>query len=175
LLLQRKKGYQCQQKPPEEFAETLGTNSMDFMSSGPVVAYGLARNGGVAVVRKITGSTGTTKLQLRTIRGDYTIDSYTASNFDKRAVRKNLFILPVQLKRLPKKFICLPKKKYNYRLVSEENYLRCQFRRNFRIKLRLLFSSSNSRLSPMSGDWVILIFSANFSKLINFCFLSSST
>ena len=72
---------------PEEFAEGVRKNLMDFMSSGPVVAMVWQGMGAVAIVRKITGSTEPLTSAPGTIRGDYTIDSYTSSNVDDRAVR----------------------------------------------------------------------------------------
>lgn len=72
---------------PEEFAEGVRKNLMDFMSSGPVVAMVWQGMGAVAIVRKITGSTEPLSSAPGTIRGDYTIDSYTSSNADERAVR----------------------------------------------------------------------------------------
>lgn len=72
---------------PVEFAEGIRNKLMDFMSSGPVVAMVWQGMGAVAVVRKITGSTEPLTSAPGTIRGDYTIDSYTSSDLDGRAVR----------------------------------------------------------------------------------------
>ncbi|MDD4529206.1 MAG: nucleoside-diphosphate kinase [Bacteroidales bacterium] len=72
---------------PIEFAETIRKKVANFMSSGPVVAMVCQGMGAVAVVRKITGSTEPLTSAPGTIRGDYTIDSYSASDLDDRAVR----------------------------------------------------------------------------------------
>ena len=72
---------------PITFAEGIRKKLMDFMSSGPVVAMVWQGMGAVAIVRKITGSTEPLTSAPGTIRGDYTIDSYTSSNIDDRAVR----------------------------------------------------------------------------------------
>lgn len=72
---------------PIKYAEDIRTKLMDFMSSGPVVAMVWQGMGAVSVVRKITGSTEPLTSAPGTIRGDYTIDSYTSSNNDNRSVR----------------------------------------------------------------------------------------
>jgi nucleoside-diphosphate kinase len=81
------KGLPMPGKSPVEFAEGIRRKLMDFMSSGPVVAMVWQGMGAVAVVRKITGSTEPLSSAPGTIRGDYTIDSYTSSDIDNRAVR----------------------------------------------------------------------------------------
>ena len=81
------KGLPLPGKDPVEFAEGIRRKLMDFMSSGPVVAMIWQGMGAVAVVRKITGSTEPLTSAPGTIRGDYTIDSYTSADADARAVR----------------------------------------------------------------------------------------
>lgn len=81
------KGLPMPGKSPVEFAEGIRRKLVDFMSSGPVVAMVWQGMGAVAVVRKITGSTEPLSSAPGTIRGDYTIDSYVASDVDSRAVR----------------------------------------------------------------------------------------
>lgn len=81
------KGLPTPGNDPVEFAEGVRRKLLDFMSSGPVVAMVWQGMGAVVVVRKITGSTEPLTSAPGTIRGDYTIDSYTASDADKRAVR----------------------------------------------------------------------------------------
>ena len=106
---------------PEEFAEGVRKNLMDFMSSGPVVAMVWQGMGAVAVVRKITGSTEPLTSAPGTIRGDYTIDSYTSSNVDDRAVRNIIHSsgsVEEASKEIPIWFN--EKEILNYRLISEE-------------------------------------------------------
>lgn len=81
------KGLPLPGKDPVEFAENIRRKLMDFMSSGPVVTMIWQGMGAVAIVRKITGSTEPLGSLPGTIRGDYTIDSYTAADTDSRAVR----------------------------------------------------------------------------------------
>lgn len=106
---------------PEEFAEGVRSNLMTFMSSGPVVAMVWQGVGAVAVVRKITGSTEPLSSAPGTIRGDYTIDSYTLSNIDNRAVR-NIIHSSGSVEEAEKEIpIWFTKEEVlNYRLVSEE-------------------------------------------------------
>ncbi len=117
----KEKGLPMPAKTPEEFAENVRNQLMDFMSSGPVVAMVWQGMGAVAVVRKITGSTEPLTSAPGTIRGDYTIDSYTASNFDKRAVR-NIIHSSGSVEEATKEIpIWFTKEEIiNYRLVSEE-------------------------------------------------------
>ena len=72
---------------PVKFAEDIRNKLVDFMISGPVVPMVWQGMGAVAVVRKITGSTEPLTSAPGTIRGDYTIDSYSSSDIDNRAVR----------------------------------------------------------------------------------------
>ncbi len=117
----KEKGLPMPGPSPEEFAESVRTNLMTFMSSGPVVAMVWQGVGAVAVVRKITGSTEPLSSAPGTIRGDYTIDSYTLSNIDNRAVR-NIIHSSGSVEEAEKEIpIWFTKEEVlNYRLVSEE-------------------------------------------------------
>jgi nucleoside-diphosphate kinase len=81
------KGLPTPGNDPVEFAEGIRRKLLDFLSSGPVVAMIWQGMGAVPIVRKITGSTEPLSSIPGTIRGDYTIDSYSASDADARAVR----------------------------------------------------------------------------------------
>jgi nucleoside-diphosphate kinase len=59
---------------------------VDFMTSGPVVAFVLRGNHAVDVVRKITGDTIPLFAASGTIRGDYAVDSPDLANAEHRAV-----------------------------------------------------------------------------------------
>jgi len=115
------KGLPMPGNSPIEFAEGVRKNLMTFMSSGPVVAMVWQGVGAVPIVRKITGSTEPLTSAPGTIRGDYTIDSYTLSNIDDRAVRNIIHSsgsVDEATKEIP---IWFNKKEIlNYRLVSEE-------------------------------------------------------
>lgn len=115
------KGLPLPGKDPVEFAEGIRRKLTDFMSSGPVVAMIWQGMGAVAVVRKITGSTEPLASLPGTIRGDYTIDSYTAADTDSRAVR-NIIHSSGSVDEASKEIVIWFNKNeiLNYRLVSEE-------------------------------------------------------
>lgn len=117
----KEKGLPMPGNSPEEFAESVRKNLMTFMSSGPVVSMVWQGVGAVAVVRKITGSTEPLTSAPGTIRGDYTIDSYTLSNIDDRAVR-NIIHSSGSVEEATKEIpIWFDKEEIlNYRLISEE-------------------------------------------------------
>ena len=115
------KGLPLPGKDPVEFAEGIRRKLMDFMSSGPVVAMIWQGMGAVAVVRKITGSTEPLTSAPGTIRGDYTIDSYTSADADARAVR-NIIHASGSVEEAAKEIpIWFDKKEIlNYRLIANE-------------------------------------------------------
>lgn len=60
---------------------------IDFVASGPVVALVLEGTHAVAVVRKLVGDTLPFRAAPGTIRGDFSADSPTVANLQKRPVR----------------------------------------------------------------------------------------
>lgn len=115
------KGLPLPGNDPVEFAEGIRRKLMDFMSSGPVVSMVWQGMGAVSIVRKITGSTEPLSSAPGTIRGDYTIDSYTAADTDARAVR-NIIHSSGSVDEAEKEIkIWFDKKEIlNYRLIAEE-------------------------------------------------------
>lgn len=115
------KGLPLPGNDPVEFAEGIRRKLMDFMSSGPVVSMVWQGMGAVSIVRKITGSTEPLTSAPGTIRGDYTIDSYTAADTDARAVR-NIIHSSGSVDEAEKEIkIWFDKKEIlNYRLIAEE-------------------------------------------------------
>jgi nucleoside-diphosphate kinase len=115
------KGLPLPGNDPVEFAEGIRRKLMDFMSSGPVVAMVWQGMGAVSIVRKITGSTEPLTSAPGTIRGDYTIDSYTAADTDARAVR-NIIHSSGTIDEAEKEIkIWFDKNEIlNYRLIAEE-------------------------------------------------------
>ena len=108
-------------KDPIKFAENVRKNLVSFMTSGPIVTMVWQGMGAISIVRKITGSTEPLSSAPGTIRGDYTIDSYTASDEDKRAVRNIIHSsgsIDEANKEIPIWF--KTSEIINYRLVSEE-------------------------------------------------------
>lgn len=118
------KGLPLPGKDPVEFAEGIRRKLTEFMSSGPVVPMVWQGMSAVPIVRKITGSTEPLASLPGTIRGDYTIDSYTAADADARAVR-NIIHSSGSVEEANKEIaIWFDKNEIvSYRLVSEEvNY-----------------------------------------------------
>jgi nucleoside-diphosphate kinase len=60
---------------------------IDFVASGPIVAFILEGTHAVAVVRKLVGDTLPFRAAPGTIRGDFSADSPTVANLQKRPVR----------------------------------------------------------------------------------------
>lgn len=72
---------------PIVVAEKIRKTLLTYLSSGPVVPMVWQGMNAVSIVRKITGGTEPLSSAPGTIRGDYTIDSYPASDIDQRSVR----------------------------------------------------------------------------------------
>lgn len=70
-----------------EAARNVKDGLIKFLTAGPIVAMVWQGNQAVKVCRKLIGGTEPTTSDVGTIRGDYTIDSYTLANTDNRAVR----------------------------------------------------------------------------------------
>ncbi len=105
---------------PIELAEKVRKQLVSFLSSGPVVAMIWQGMNAIGVIRKITGGTEPLTSVPGTIRGDFTIDSYSAANNDHRAVRNIIHAsgsVDEANKEIPLWF--QPKEVLNYRLVSE--------------------------------------------------------
>ena len=60
---------------------------LSFMSSGPIVKIAIEGLHSIEMVRKIVGKTIPASADMGTIRGDFSVDSPTLANRDKRAVR----------------------------------------------------------------------------------------
>ncbi len=82
---------QSQGLPVEKDAMAYGKGIIDtiitFMTVGPVLAMVIEGNQSVAIVTKITGTTEPATSDVGTIRGDLTVDSYSHSTVQNRAVR----------------------------------------------------------------------------------------
>ena len=61
--------------------------NVNYLSMGPVVAMVLQGMHAITTVRKIVGNTLPILAEPGTIRGDFSVDTNTASNVDKRAIR----------------------------------------------------------------------------------------
>ena len=74
-------------KEPIEYGKDIIRANAKFMSSAPVVAMIWEGNQSVAVIKKIVGSTEPASSDVGTVRGDYTVDSYSHAAYEDRAVR----------------------------------------------------------------------------------------
>src|SRR3990172_94360 len=71
---------------PLKIGKEIGKWTTDFFKSGPIVALIIEGVHAVDMVRKIVGHTLPAKAEMGTIRGDYSVDSPTLANLDKRAI-----------------------------------------------------------------------------------------
>lgn len=83
----QKKGIAPPCKEPEELGRKVLERLKKYMTSGPVIAMVWQGNQAVGIVRKITGGTEPLSSDVGTIRGDYTVDSYTTADPDDRPIR----------------------------------------------------------------------------------------
>lgn len=74
-------------KEPAEYGKDIILTIVRYMTAAPVVAMILEGNKAVSVVTKIVGTTEPATSDVGTIRGDYTLDSYSHATFENRAVR----------------------------------------------------------------------------------------
>jgi nucleoside-diphosphate kinase len=71
---------------PLELGKIIYGWNTDFLTSGPVVAVLISGVHAIDMVRKIVGTTLPSKADMGTIRGDYSVDSPTLANIEKRAI-----------------------------------------------------------------------------------------
>jgi nucleoside-diphosphate kinase len=72
---------------PLEIGRLVRGWNMDSLSSGPIIAMIWEGPHAVEIVRKVVGTTNPQVSPAGTIRGDYTIDSYTLANTQKRTIK----------------------------------------------------------------------------------------
>ncbi len=70
-----------------EIGKMINDWNFEFLSSSPVVAMVFEGPHAVDMARKIVGNTLPFKADLGTIRGDFSVDSSTLGNFNKRPIR----------------------------------------------------------------------------------------
>ncbi|MFM2424229.1 MAG: hypothetical protein RLZZ70_620 [Candidatus Parcubacteria bacterium] len=82
---------QAQGRPVEkeaiEYGKDIIRTIVNYMVAAPVVGMVFEGNEAVAVVSKLVGSTEPKTSDVGTIRGDFTVDSYSHSAYENRAVR----------------------------------------------------------------------------------------
>jgi nucleoside-diphosphate kinase len=70
-----------------EYGRDIIRTIVKYMTASPVVMLVLEGNQSVAVVTKLVGTTEPATSDVGTIRGDYTIDSYSHAAYEDRSVR----------------------------------------------------------------------------------------
>lgn len=115
-----KKGIEPPFKDPKKVGEAVLRRLENFMTSGPIVAMIWQGNEAVGIVKKITGGTEPLSSDMGTIRGDFTLDSYSIADTDDRAIR-NLVHASGTVKEAEKeiKVWFKPKEILRYRLIPE--------------------------------------------------------
>jgi len=76
-------------KEPIEYGRDIIRTIVTYMTAAPVVALVMEGNSAVSVVTRTVGSTEPATADVGTIRGDYTLDSFSHAAYEDRAV-KNL-------------------------------------------------------------------------------------
>lgn len=71
---------------PLEIGKMAARWNVEFLTSGPIVALAVQGIHAIAMVRKIVGHTMPSKAEMGTIRGDYSVDSPTLANAERRAI-----------------------------------------------------------------------------------------
>jgi len=71
----------------KKVGQMIRTWLIDYMTSGPLIKMVVKGIHAVDMVRKIVGNTVPAQSEMGTIRGDFSVDSPTAANRNKRAVR----------------------------------------------------------------------------------------
>ena len=75
------------EKEPIEYGKDIIRTIVHYMTAAPVVALVFEGNQAVSVVTKLVGTTEPSTSDVGTIRGDFTLDSYSHSSYENRAVR----------------------------------------------------------------------------------------
>ena len=75
------------EKEPIEYGKDIIRTIVHYMEAAPVVALVFEGNESVAVVTKLVGTTEPKTSDVGTIRGDFTVDSYSHSSYENRSVR----------------------------------------------------------------------------------------
>lgn len=116
-----KKGLQSPYATNLENGRAVMNSNAKYLSSGPVIAMVWQGNQAVQLVRKITGGTEPLTSDVGTIRGDFTLDSYSLADADSRSVR-NLIHASGEVAEAEKEISLWFKSEelMSYRLIAEE-------------------------------------------------------
>ena len=77
---------------PLEIGKKVRSWLIDYLTSGPMVKMVVKGIHAISMVRKLAGNTLPTEAEMGTIRGDFSVDSATAANRDKRAIHNLLHV-----------------------------------------------------------------------------------
>jgi len=115
-----KKGIKPPYNEPKKVGLAVLKRLQDFMTAGPVIAMIWQGNEAIGIIRKITGATEPLSSDVGTIRGDFTIDSYSLADTDDRAIR-NLVHASASAEEAEKeiKIWFKPNEIVKYRLIPE--------------------------------------------------------
>jgi len=109
------------EKEAIEYGKDIIRTVVDYLTCGPSLVAVVEGHSAATIVKKIVGSTEPTTSDIGTIRGDFTIDSYSLSALDNRAVR-NLIHCSENWEEAEKEIAIWfdEKEIINYRLVQEQ-------------------------------------------------------
>ena len=108
------------EKEAIEYGKDIIRALVKFMTCGPVLMLVLEGNQSVAVVKKLVGGTEPSTSDVGTIRGDFTLDSYSVAAVDDRAVRNLVHCSDVVEEAEREIGLWFEKEELlNYRLISE--------------------------------------------------------
>jgi nucleoside-diphosphate kinase len=109
------------EKEPLKYGREIIDLIIKFMTAGPILAVVIEGNQSVNIVKKLVGSTEPATSDVGTIRGDLTVDSYTHSTIQNRAVRNLVHCSesPEEAEREIKVWFT-GKELVSYRLVQEQ-------------------------------------------------------
>ena len=115
-----KKGIKPPFNEPKKVGMVVLKRLQDFMTAGPVIAMIWQGNEAIGIIRKITGVTEPLSSDVGTIRGDFTIDSYSLADTDDRSIR-NLVHASGSVEEAEKeiKIWFKPSEIVKYRIISE--------------------------------------------------------
>lgn len=109
------------EKEAAEYGKDIIQANVDFFTSGPALAMVIEGNAAVSIVKKLVGGTEPTTSDVGTIRGDLTVDSYSLSSIDNRAVRNLIHCSDVPEEAVREIAIWFTEKEMiKYRLVQEQ-------------------------------------------------------
>jgi len=121
ILSERKEKGVTVDKDAMGYGKEIVEHLVTFMTSGPVLAMVIEGNQAVGIVKKLVGGTEPLTSDVGTIRGDLTVDSYSLSGTDGRAVR-NLIHCSDKVEEAQREIKIWFNESdiINYRLVSEQ-------------------------------------------------------